>query len=282
METHIDKTTEKIQFDPEDPKLAQFFNETTFWSAPFGQLLLENIPMLEGVKLLDVGCGPGFPLLQLADRLGNGSTCYGIDPWPAAIKFLNSRIEYEGLKNVKTVLKSATEIPFEDHFFNMIVSNLGINNFDNPELVAQECRRVLHKDGILAITTNLAGHMKEFYKVYDEALVALNLDEFRENLRREENHRSTIVEIQALFAAAGFSTSQTIEKDFSLKFSSGTAFLESRFIRFSFMSGWEAVVPPGKWSTVISEIERRLNTISSRDGELLVTVPMAYLEFKPR
>jgi len=41
------------------------------WSAPFGQVLLDNIDYnTKFEKILDVGFGNGFPLLELSQRYG--------------------------------------------------------------------------------------------------------------------------------------------------------------------------------------------------------------------
>ncbi len=41
------------------------------WSAPFGLRLLDVVPLDPAATVLDVGCGTGFPLLELAHRLGH-------------------------------------------------------------------------------------------------------------------------------------------------------------------------------------------------------------------
>jgi ubiquinone/menaquinone biosynthesis C-methylase UbiE len=55
------------------------------------------------------------------------------------------------------------------------VSNLGVNNFDNAEPVLRECQRVLRPTGRLLISTNLVGHMAEFYDAYRHVLTAMDL-----------------------------------------------------------------------------------------------------------
>jgi arsenite methyltransferase len=51
----------------------------------FGLLLLDEVP-IAGVKVaLDVGCGTGFPLIELAERLGPATHVHGLDPWAAAL-----------------------------------------------------------------------------------------------------------------------------------------------------------------------------------------------------
>ncbi len=268
-----------IYFDSDSEQFALNFNELTFWSSHFGQLLLDNIPIREKVRVLDVGCATGFPLLELSDRLGKNSSMVGIDPWEAAVKYLNSKIVFRETPNTEVVLADALEIPFKDSHFDLIVSNLGLNNFDQKELVVRECKRVLSQDGRIAISTNYKGHMEEFYSAFKESLKKLNLNEYVEKVEQDESRRSTIPEIQRLFTSEGFASTQMVEKKIFLRYASGTAFLESSFVESCFMSTWKSLLPESKWTEVKATIEDKLNSIAKSEGELRISIPMAYLEF---
>jgi ubiquinone/menaquinone biosynthesis C-methylase UbiE len=61
---------------------------------------------------------------------------------------------------------------FADGTFDLLVSNLGINNFDDPPAVLCECRRVARPGAKLALTTNLQGHMQQLYGLYAQVLAA--------------------------------------------------------------------------------------------------------------
>jgi ubiquinone/menaquinone biosynthesis C-methylase UbiE len=42
-------------------RLADIYDETSFWSARFGALLFDRLEIHRGIRGLDVGCGTGFP-----------------------------------------------------------------------------------------------------------------------------------------------------------------------------------------------------------------------------
>jgi ubiquinone/menaquinone biosynthesis C-methylase UbiE len=108
---------------------------------------LESINYRENISAIDIGFGAGFPLIELAMRLGEGSIIYGIDPWKAAIERALEKISFYGIPNITLIEGVAESIPLENDSIDLIVSNNGINNVGNIDQVLGECSRILKKDG---------------------------------------------------------------------------------------------------------------------------------------
>ncbi len=87
---------------PDPAKLTTFFDELPIWSAPFGWKLLDHVEYKSGIAL-DIEFGTGFPLIELAMRLGESATLYGIDPWKEAIDRARQKAEYYDVLNVKFI-----------------------------------------------------------------------------------------------------------------------------------------------------------------------------------
>ena len=121
------------------------FDELPLWSASFGLLLLKHLELKSNITVLDIGSGAGFPLMELAGRLGDSCKLYGIDHWVNANTRARLKIKNYGLNNVEIIESSAENLPFGNHSVDLVVSNLGINNFENPQRVFEECARVLKK-----------------------------------------------------------------------------------------------------------------------------------------
>jgi arsenite methyltransferase len=81
-------------------RLVELFDELPIWAAPFGLRLLDNIKMKRNITALDIGFGTGFPLTELAMRLGNSSRIYGIDPWGSAVKRTENKIDFYGIEKL--------------------------------------------------------------------------------------------------------------------------------------------------------------------------------------
>ena len=74
METYLDYTFE------DTPAFVETFDEVPLWSASFGLLLLKHLELKPNLTVIDIGSGAGFPLMELAGRLGKSCTLYGLDP----------------------------------------------------------------------------------------------------------------------------------------------------------------------------------------------------------
>jgi arsenite methyltransferase len=278
LEDVVTRSYLDFRINLDDPRTVAAYDELPLWSAMFGLLLLRHVPLGEKLSVLDVGFGTGFPMLELAERLGALSRVWGIDPWRAAGQRAKQKAARWGVRNVAFRAGDAAAMPFADARFDLVVSNLGINNFTNPEQVLRECRRVLKPSGTLVLTTNLQGHMKEFYSVYEATLRELGLGGAVAALRRHIRHRATVAGLEALFERTGFRVHAVHRETQIMRFASGSALFNHHFVKLGFLDGWKAVVEPHARKKVFSALERNLNRLARAKGDLSLSIPMAYVE----
>jgi ubiquinone/menaquinone biosynthesis C-methylase UbiE len=257
------------ELDFDSPEVVDTYDEAPLWSAMFGLLMLEHVPMSGVRTALDVGCGTGFPLIEIADRLGPSAHVHGIDPWAPALQRARLKVANRKTPNVTIHEGSANAMPFPDSTFDLIVSNLGINNFDDRAGAMRECRRVAKPDAAIALTTNLRGHMREFYEVFESVLDGEDVERLRDHIA----HRATVASVRELLESSGFRVTRVVEREGVMRFASGTALLTHYFIRLGFLDAWKQVVA-GREQEVFARLRDRLDEA----GELRLTIPMAYVE----
>jgi len=261
-----------------DPNVASAFDEVSFWSARFGMLLFQHLELVQGIRVLDVACGTGFPLCELSQVHGESCDFIGVDVWKEALDRARLKINSYGLKKAKLVGSDAVHLPFPDRTFDLVVSHLGINNFADQRAALAECFRVAQSKARLVLTTNLKGHMKEFYAIYREVLKTLHLEKYLERLAQNEDHRGTQESFISLVQESGFQVSKLAEDQFAFRFTDGSALLRHFLTRIGFLQGWRSVVDPSDEDVVFRSLEESLNSWSQQQGGLNLTVPMLYLE----
>lgn len=253
-----------------------WMDELPLWSAPFGLKLLEMIRMSSQTNLLDIGFGFGFPLLEAAMRMGEQAKAFGIDPWDLAIEKTSEKIKYYGLKNVEIVKGVAENLPYANDFFDLVISNNGINNVTDIPATFSECYRVAKPGAQFVFTMNLDTTMKEFYKVFKKVLKENDLHDSIEQLNTHiYEKRKPVKYMKKWLKKSGFEISKLSIDSFSYRFSDGTAMLNHYFIRFGFLDAWVKMLPPDRMEEIFDQVERRLNKMAANEGELRITIPFA-------
>lgn len=113
-----------------------FSYQERFWS-PVVPDFVSRYSLKPGSKILDVGCAKGF-MLHDFKRLVPGIEVAGIDVSNYAIS--NAKPEVAEFLQVA----NATELPYEDNFFDLVISINTIHNLDEPgcEKALREISRV--------------------------------------------------------------------------------------------------------------------------------------------
>jgi len=270
------------EIDDKTPEFGDFYDELPLWSAPFGMMLLEHVGLRPGMTILDVGAGTGFLTIELAQRCGSDAKVIAVDPWEPAMKRLIRKLDHLGIQNVRTIVQEVATIDLPDASVDLIVSNLGINNFDHPEVALRSCFRVAKPGASLFLTTNLVGHMGEFYDSYRSVLLELGFSDRLASLDAHINHRATVDSVRALLEREGFKFIEAVTRSFRERFVDGSSLLRHHFIRLGFVPAWKSVVPEGAVETTFAALEHRLNTIAAERGELSLTIPAACIRaYKP-
>jgi ubiquinone/menaquinone biosynthesis C-methylase UbiE len=139
---------------------------------------------LAGRRVLDIGCGTGRFLTQLAEI----AKAWGVDASPGMLEVARARAGGAGLK-----LGSAEELPFKDGWFERATMWLVAHLVDRPRAFA-EAHRVLARDGRFAVATFDPSYFDEFW-----------LNELFPSMEAVDRERfPTAPELEAELRGAGF------------------------------------------------------------------------------
>jgi arsenite methyltransferase len=269
--------------DIENHDFVSCIDELPLWSAPFGLSLLDKIEMKAGMKVLDIGCGLGFPLIEIAQRLGNTCRVSGIDPWETALDRIRLKLKQNDISNVDVFNAKAESMPFETAGFNLIVSNNGLNNVQDLDQAIRECGRVAAQGAQLVITQNLEGTMKEFYALFERVLAEKQLFAEMNVLKEHIYHkRRPLGEVLEILNKSGFQHIRTEEHCFYLRVLDAEAFFNHTLIKYWFCDSWKEIIKPEMMEEIFSELESGLNHMAAEKGEIRLPVPYVTVECRKR
>jgi ubiquinone/menaquinone biosynthesis C-methylase UbiE len=133
--------------------------------------LLAAAEVGDKMRILDVGCGPGYVSAAAAERC---ATAVGLDFSSAMIAIAREKFPrinfYEG---------DAQNLPFENETFDRVVANFALLHLAEPERAFAEAFRVLKHGGKFGFTTWARKEENVFLRIVDDAIQAcanLNVD----------------------------------------------------------------------------------------------------------
>lgn len=132
------------------------------------KLIEKQVENKKALKILDIGCGPGFFSIILSK---NGHNVIGIDCCENMIKEANKNAQNENVSPLFIQMDSH-ELDFEDNTFDLIISRNVTWTLADPIKAYTEWKRVLKQNGKLLI--------------FD---ANWNLDKYDENLKIENERR---------------------------------------------------------------------------------------------
>jgi SAM-dependent methyltransferase len=271
------KHRQVIPTNPRQP--ADLSDELPFWSAPFGLKLLGNVRYRKGITALDIGCGTGFPLTELAMRLGESCRVIGLDPWEAGLDRARRKIEGFGITQAELIAGVAEQIPLEDASVDLVVSNNGLNNVQDLSQVLHECARVLKPGGQFLQTVNLDGTMMAFYDVMEQVLNETGLEECIDTMRAHiRKKRLPLEAFLERIKEHGFFVGRVLHDEFHYTFVDGTSMLRHHGIRTDFAASWREIVPGDRRDKIFALIEARINQLAEEQGRFTLSVPFVVID----
>ena len=263
----------KTDVDYNDPDFISALDDMSIWSAPFGIKLLSLVQYRRNIRALDIGFGAGFPLLELAMRLGSTCRVFGIDPWKAAFERTRFKMHHAGVHNVELVEGVAERMPFEKDFFDLIVSNNGLNNVQDLRTTLSECSRVSRAGGQLVFTFNTNQTFAGFYEVFRDVLRDAGWTELVATVDEHiEQKRKPVEQYTALLREEKFRIVGMDEDEFYFQFSDATAMFHHFFMQI-FIGSWKELVPEHARENIFQQMEQRLNRSAAQGNGLSMHVP---------
>jgi ubiquinone/menaquinone biosynthesis C-methylase UbiE len=114
------------------------------------RLMLERAGLAPGAAVLDVGCGPGDDLFEIAEHVGADRRLVGLDASEVMVAEARRRSEERGLP-ITFEVGEATALPFADGTFDVCRAARVLEHLDDPSGALAEMARVTRPDGRIVV-----------------------------------------------------------------------------------------------------------------------------------
>ena len=111
--------------------------------------ILASFRPLEGLKILDVGCGEGGTSLALAEK---GARVTAIDFNPKRVQKFRRQVSVAGV-GLSIEVGNAQNLNFPNEAFDCILLQDVLEHLPHPEKAIQEINRVLKRSGLIYLST---------------------------------------------------------------------------------------------------------------------------------
>jgi len=274
MQDYLSHNSKEDKFD-----LTSLIDEMPQWSAPFGLDILELVKIKPDITALDVGSRLGFPLIELATRLGESGKVIGIIPWEKAVIRTNYLIRVLHINNA-TVIKGISErMPFEDNSFSLIVSNNCLASVMNIEKSLAEYHRVSKAEAQFVFTVILSDTMKEFYNVVENTLVANDLYSEIDQIKTQNNtHRKPLRDVESTLKVSGFKIRSIKMNKLNIGFLDGESLLNHYMVKYWLLDEWKKVINSEDFEVIFKQVASQINDIAKTKGEFLLSIHYATID----
>lgn len=152
-----------------------------------------------GMKVLDIGCGPGTITSGIAERVRPGSVV-GVDVMIEQTSAVAEEVRRREL-DVTFVQAKAYSLPFPANHFDAVFISALLGNLSDPHAALVEARRVTKARGIIGVKEfDEAAHI-----IYPEVEAQTRLQELYMRLRQYHGHDPRIGrKVRSYLNAAGF------------------------------------------------------------------------------
>ena len=153
-----------------------------------------------GMRLLDVGCGPGNISVGLASAVAPGEF-HGIDTKGSQVELANTAANDGGHYNARFQVADALYLPFPDNHFDVVHCHTVLMHIPDTMAALAEIKRVLKEGGVLGAREPIVekffiepdiGHLNKVWAIFSAVVVASG------------GHPDMGKELRARFSDSGF------------------------------------------------------------------------------
>ncbi len=150
--------------------------------------LISLLDLQENVRFLDIGCGSGWAVGEVARRVKNKGLFYGVDLSAKMIE--KAQDKFSDRDNFHFLQANAEAIPLDGGFFDIIICTNSFHHYLHPDKALDEMYRLLKKGGRVYLLDPTADNwvtkaVDKIIKLFEPEHVKLySTEEFRQLFKK--------------------------------------------------------------------------------------------------
>ena len=205
------------------------------WSTPFAELLLEQLDLRPGLRILDIASGHGIPAFFLAEQVGPTGSVIGIDASRSQVASARA-IQRGELPWLRFECVDMRALPASFPAFQRITGNLSVmflrpNRFEAMKGLIEH----LEPGGQLVLTFPSFGTFDSIWKRIDQEMSRHGLTIDRERLAAHVAERPSAAEARGWLEQLTMERIDVIERPLEVASGSGQRFLQHPLLRGGFL-----------------------------------------------
>lgn len=232
------------------------------WSTPFAEVLLEQLDLRPGLRILDIASGHGIPAFYLAEQVGPTGSVTGIDASRSQVASARA-IQRGELPWLRFECLDMRALPATYPTFQRITGNLSVmflrpNRFEAMKGLIEH----LEPGGQLVVTFPSLGTFDSIWQRIDQEMSRHGLTIERERLAAHVAERPSAAEARGWLEQLNMERIDAIERPLEVVSGSGQRFLQHPLLRGGFLDdAYECFEDAGLADTVMSSVAADLESM---------------------
>ncbi len=151
--------------------------ETDWKGRPIGRgRAVQQLELQPGMRVADVGCGPGRLTLPIADAVGLDGEVVALDLQQGMLDKMKRRVAAAGLSNVRDVLGGAGDGLLPKSYFDRVILSTVLGEIPDRERALREIHDALKPGGFLLVVEVIGDPHYQFVKKVRQLALASGLE----------------------------------------------------------------------------------------------------------
>jgi len=124
-------------------------------SAPGTMVIVDRLGLREGMRVVDIGCGPGRLTVPTAQRVGSSGQVVALDMQKEMLRKLQNRLDGQKISNVRTLHGGIGQSLLERNYFDRALLVTVLGEIRDKKSALQEIFSALKPGGVLSVNEML-------------------------------------------------------------------------------------------------------------------------------